>query len=160
MGIKELDKPRNAHCLHCAVNVGCTIYDTRPRECGTFYCAWLFVGDIPDEWRPDESGLVLHFDALANRMEVHVDPERPEAWRAEPYNANLHAWAAASAPDGGQVIIWVGEELFAVLPDRDKALGHLDKGQLIVSHEFLEDGTWFYDIEIMDETDPRLAGVR
>ncbi len=52
MGIKELDKPRNTHCPHCMVNVGCTIYDTRPGECGAFYCTWLYVGDIADYWRP------------------------------------------------------------------------------------------------------------
>jgi hypothetical protein len=160
MGIKALDKPRNTHCPHCTVNVGCTIYETRPRECGMFHCAWLYVGDIPENWRPAESGLVLHFDGPANRMDVHVDPARPDAWRAEAYHPHLRAWAEASAPGGGQVIVWVGEDLFAVLPDRDKALGPLQKGQAIVSHEFMQDGEWFFDIELMDENDPRIAGAR
>ncbi len=30
---------------------------------------------------------------------------------------------------------------------------------MIVSHEYMEDGAWFYDIEVMDEDDPRIAGA-
>lgn len=156
MGVKALDKPRNEHCPHCSLGVGCTIYETRPPACGGFFCAWLFVPDIPDDWRPLQSGLVLHFDAPAKRMEVHVDPERPDAWRAAPYHGQMRAWAAATAREGGQVIVWIGEERFAILPDRDKALGELGPGQMIVSHEFIRDGVWGYDIVVMDENDPRL----
>jgi hypothetical protein len=159
MGIKALDKPRNTHCPHCAINEGCTIYGKRPGECGTFFCTWLYVGDIPDHWRPAESGMVLHFDAQAARMEVHVDPARPDAWRDASFHPYLRAWAEASAPTGGQVIVWVGEDLFAVLPDRDKALGALRDGQMIVSHESVRDSERVYDIEIMDADDPRIAGL-
>lgn len=154
LGIKTLEKPANAHCPHCALSAGCTIYDARPYECRAFHCAWLFVPDIDAAWRPAESGMVLHFDADAGRMQVHVDPERPESWRREPFHSHLRAWAAAAAPDGGQVTVLVGFNVIAILPDRDKALGEVRPGQMIVGRQVQrEDGAWDFESEVIDEPD-------
>jgi hypothetical protein len=59
IGASELGKPYYARCAH--MNKGCTIYETRPKTCRVFRCAWHmgFFGDKPD-YRPDRLGLILH----------------------------------------------------------------------------------------------------
>jgi hypothetical protein len=148
--IATLNKPANTPCPHCALNIGCTIYDARPAECGAFHCAWLFVPDIDEKWRPAESGMVLHFDDAMGRMQVHVDPDRPDAWRREPYHAHLRAWAAASVPTGGQVTVFVGYKVIAILPDRDKELGEVRPGQMLVGQQVLRDGVWDFDAQVVE----------
>jgi hypothetical protein len=40
--VDALAKPPGTWCMHCAPgNGGCTIYDSRPTECRSFYCAWM-----------------------------------------------------------------------------------------------------------------------
>lgn len=38
---------------------GCGIHDVRPRICRTWFCAWRRVANMPDEARPDLSGLLV-----------------------------------------------------------------------------------------------------
>ena len=47
MEIKELKKPMNKWCSHCAKGGGCSIYPTRPAECRTFDCLWLKDESLP-----------------------------------------------------------------------------------------------------------------
>ena len=68
----------------------------------------------------------------------------------------MRAWARASAPERGQVIVWVGEELFAILPDRDKPLGLMRTDELLVSVEYETPVNVIYDIIVMKKDDPRL----
>jgi hypothetical protein len=156
MGIKELEKPRNTVCPHSRDGVCCTIYDARPRECALFYCTWLYAPDLGAHWRPAECGMVLHYDPHSLRMEVHVDEARPQAWREAPFYDELKAWARASAPVRGQVIVWIGEQLTAILPDRDKPLGEMRTDQLLVSMAYQTLAGVSYDIEVMDKDDARL----
>lgn len=54
-----LDKPEYTPCAHLATDVpGCGIYDTRPRECEDFACAYL-RGVLPEVFRPDRSGFIV-----------------------------------------------------------------------------------------------------
>lgn len=156
MGIKELEKPRNTVCPHARDGVCCTIYETRPRECALFYCSWLYTPDLGAHWRPAECGMVLYYDPHSRRMEVHVDEGKPNAWRDAPYYDELKAWARASAPERGQVIVWVGEQLTAILPDRDKPLGEMHTDELLVSVEYETPVNVIYDIVVMNKDDPRL----
>lgn len=157
MGIKALDKPRNTACPHCAEHVGCTIYETRPPECAGFFCVWLYNPGLGDHWRPAQSGLVLHFDAKASRMEIHVDPDRPSAWAESPYYEEMRAWSAASMPSRGQVIVWEHEDIIAILPDRAERLGPMRQDQLLVTHESQGPDGLEYEVLIMDADDPRIA---
>lgn len=51
----EIQKPAGATCRHC-MN-GCTIYDTRPTVCRTYYCGWRQLEIFSEDWRPDKSGV-------------------------------------------------------------------------------------------------------
>jgi hypothetical protein len=159
MGIKALEKPRNTPCVHCAEGVGCSIYIARPPECAGFFCVWLYNPNLGEHWRPAESGLVLHFDEKASRMEIHVDPARPGAWAEAPFYDEMRAWSAASMPNRGQVIVWENEDLIAILPTRADRLGPMRQDQMLVTHESQGANGLEYEVLIMDQDDPRIAAV-
>jgi hypothetical protein len=55
-----ITKAPNTACRHCADtrctgtgHAGCAVYETRPKVCRDFYCAWRLLPDIPETWRPD-----------------------------------------------------------------------------------------------------------
>ena len=56
---KELQKLAGVDCEHLSPRGGCAIYDQRPQGCRDFLCAWRQIPDMPDDWRPDRSGVLV-----------------------------------------------------------------------------------------------------
>jgi hypothetical protein len=83
--IDELTKPRLEWCRHCVGHSRCGIYEQRPPTCREFYCGYRLDPDLDDRWKPSTSKLLVTFEADANRIVIHVDPTRPDAWRKEPF---------------------------------------------------------------------------
>lgn len=54
--VPEFNKPERVTCTKCASS--CTIYNTRPKSCATFECAWL-QGKMSDDDRPDKIGIMV-----------------------------------------------------------------------------------------------------
>ena len=54
----ELQKPPGVPCVHCELTQGCRIYAERPAPCRTFECGWRVLPFIPDDLRPDLSGIL------------------------------------------------------------------------------------------------------
>jgi hypothetical protein len=54
----EFKKPAGTQCSHLGPR-GCEIHAVRPHICRTWFCAWRRVADMPDEARPDRSGLLV-----------------------------------------------------------------------------------------------------
>jgi hypothetical protein len=116
IGVKELEKPRGAWCVHCEVEKGCTIHSVRPKVCRSYACRFLVDADLDDIWRPSQCGLVINTDR--RRVVVNVDTDRAEAWRKEPYYSTFKRWSRSALP-GWPVYISIGDEVIAVYPDRD-----------------------------------------
>ncbi len=57
--IPDLHKPAYTKCEHCIENVGCNIYNNRPRCCRGFNCAWLQNVGAPIELRPDKCKIIF-----------------------------------------------------------------------------------------------------
>jgi len=136
-----LGKPMNVMCPHCIPGQGCGIRETRPEVCRHFHCVWLMDGNLGEEWQPERCHMVLWLDLDGRRFNVNVDQDHPDVWRAEPYYAQLKSLAAFSLPRGGQVVVYVGRNLFVILPDRHVELGIVEPGEYI----FIEDkgdGQW------------------
>ena len=57
----EIQKVSASRCRNCGT-VGCTIYDTRPQVCRAFHCGWQRTADIPADWRPDISGVMVELE--------------------------------------------------------------------------------------------------
>lgn len=130
--IVELNKPPGVWCPHAIRGKGCGAYDTRPEVCRVFSCNWLGQPNLDDAWRPDRCGFILHTrtDAM---LSVLVEPSKPDAWRRQPYYAQLRAWAqeAMDAGHGGLVVVSIGPRMIVVLPHRDVDLGPLGPGHKI-----------------------------
>lgn len=109
----SLGKPPRKWCTHFRRGKGCDIYEDRPNECRGFNCGWLLTPALPDEWRPDRAGFLLHQDA--GRVIVEVDPSTPQAWKKAPFETTLRGWAAA----GTEVVVLVADKgLRLGTPDR------------------------------------------
>ncbi len=131
--VPELDKPAGKWCPHIAQGAGCGIHATRPDVCRAFFCQWIENHDLGPEWKPERSKFVLSIYPGSNSLAVTVDPGAPQAWKQEPYYRNLRRWAAAALAQGDQVLVFVGDQATAILPDRDEPLGTLQPGDRIVS---------------------------
>ena len=112
--IDALSKPANDWCAHCVAGRGCAIYVDRPQLCRDFLCLWMTKPDLPEEFDPLTSHMMIYEQGA--QVTVLVDPDFPDAWRAEPHHGRLRQWAAAVEPKGGYVIVFVGDEVYKVRP--------------------------------------------
>ena len=105
LAVTEIKKPAGAWCEHCAVGEGCKIYERRPASCGEFACMWL-LSDGWEDLRPDRSGVIFHHRAEhPERIEVHCDLHRPEAWD----RGDAKKLVQAILAKGLDVLVIVGE---------------------------------------------------
>ena len=119
--VEALAKPPQVWCQHCEIGVGCKIYQVRPDECQTFYCGWVLDGRIGEEWRPAKCRMVVKFEPA--RIVIHVDKDRKDAWRREPWNTQIRRWAEAAMAKNGEVIVWEGKDAVLVFPNSERRLG-------------------------------------
>lgn len=57
----DFQKPPGTPCVHLASH-GCSIHAERPHICRTWFCAWRRIAAMPDEARPDRSGILVSLD--------------------------------------------------------------------------------------------------
>ena len=98
--------------------------------------------------------MVIAYEDDQNRIAIHVDPGRSGIWQQEPYYTDIKNWAIAAGQNEGQVIVWQGSNVIAVLPDREKSLGHIRADQLIVTSEKMTRQGKVWDVFIVDAGDP------
>lgn len=55
----ELVKLPGVKCQHLAKTGGCSIYQSRPQTCRTWYCMWRYMPLLDEEWRPDMKGIMI-----------------------------------------------------------------------------------------------------
>jgi hypothetical protein len=135
MGVIELDKPMGVWCEHCDVGTGCRIYETRPRSCEVFNCAFLTLDILTEAWRPSKCKIVVAAELEGKMLAAHVDPSRPYAWKAEPYYGQLKRWARLAVPKRHQVVVCIGRRVIVILPDRDVDLGVVGDDEVVVTRE-------------------------
>lgn len=121
MIIPELNKSGNVWCQHCDVGRGCSIYADRPQTCQTFFCRYLTDPTLNEEWHPLRAHFLLRREN--NFLVVQTDPQRPDAWKREPYRSALHNHARALYPRGARIIVKIGERAIVILPDDEVDFG-------------------------------------
>jgi hypothetical protein len=62
--IEVLAKPAGVLCRH-STGVACGIYQDRPEACVRWHCLWRKIGALPDELRPDRSGVMFAVETSA-----------------------------------------------------------------------------------------------
>lgn len=132
MGIDALEKPRGSWCTNCDASKGCKIYETKPQECTDFQCGYITNPNLGEEWKPNHSKIIILPEDGGNRIAAHVDTSRPDAWKKEPYYSTLKEWARRGVPTGGQFIVYVGDRVFMILPDKDVDLGIIGKDERVI----------------------------
>jgi hypothetical protein len=58
----EVQKISGAVCRNCS-DAGCAIYEARPQVCRNYYCGWRRLTLLPDDWRPDKSGVFVELES-------------------------------------------------------------------------------------------------
>jgi hypothetical protein len=156
--VSALQKPHGVWCEHCAIGAGCRIYDRRPGECRSFNCGFLQLDYLTEEWRPANSKIVIVAELDGSRIAAHVDPDRPGSWRREPYYSQLKEWSRLGARNRRQVVVYVRNRVFVILPDKEVDLGTLANDELIVTQEFTNQrGEKTLHAVKMKKDDPRAA---
>lgn len=75
--VEELNKKENEWCSECKNN-SCSIYETRPVACSTYYCEWA-LGNVPIELKPDIVGVM--FEKVSdNVLGLYITPEKTLTW--------------------------------------------------------------------------------
>ncbi len=144
LGIVELAKPHQAACPNCDAGKGCRIYVDRPASCRNFVCAYLLTPYVAEHWKPATSKMVLEVDVETQRISVHVDAARKEAWRREPYYSDIKRWATTNDIQGGWIVVYQGLDAVVVSANRDQNIGPVGPGQMISVYEtFDADGAKF-----------------
>ena len=155
LSVAELEKPRGTWCTHCDQNRGCLTYDTRPASCRGFYCGYLRLEQLDERWKPAKAKFLINFEEAGNRIVIHADASRPDAWRAEPFYKTIKSWARNAQSEGSMVLVWAGSRATIVLPDRDKDLGDVREDQLIVPVERQTPRGIEIDYELVEPNSPR-----
>lgn len=124
IAVTALDKPPGTWCPHCVRGTGCSIYETRPTECRTFYCHWMLEKGLTADWKPDKAKFAL-VTSEGGHMTAFVDPGFPGAWRASPYFETLKRWSleGARANPARIVSVRIGTRGIVILPDREIDIG-------------------------------------
>lgn len=68
--IHDIPSKIGEYCQYC--NKGCTIRDTRPKECSTYQCMWSQMENVGNELRPDQCGIIfdrITDDVITARLE-------------------------------------------------------------------------------------------
>lgn len=66
---EDMVKLPNVDCEHLISGGGCRIYQNRPNTCAKWYCAWRYIPNIGENWRPDISGALMDFNSDATPKE-------------------------------------------------------------------------------------------
>jgi len=69
----EFQKLPGKPCAHLCAQ-GCAIHETRFPVCRAYHCGWRYLAGLPDDWRPDKSGVLVDFQS--DDLPPHY-PKRP-----------------------------------------------------------------------------------
>jgi hypothetical protein len=68
-------KPADQVCENLMAKGGCKIYTKRPSVCQDWHCAWRFMAQLDESWRPDISGIMLRSDENGIIFQPIRDPK-------------------------------------------------------------------------------------
>lgn len=132
--IAELDKPAGDVCANLKPGGGCRIYPDRPNACRVFHCSWRSWDEVPDDWRPDETGFVLGGKLAPGRyLAITADPARPFSWRDPAYLPTLQGWARRAAEIGSEVVVFIEKRVIILRDGGEEDLGVIAPDEVLVS---------------------------
>jgi hypothetical protein len=130
--VRTLNKPPGKWCEFCSTKQGCDIWPTRPNECRDYYCEYLKQDWIGEEWYPLKSRMIIALMNKGEKLVINVDPQRPDAWRKEPYYSTIKRWAAGAANTGRNVVIQIGQHFHVIFPNHDQDMGMVAEDECLI----------------------------
>lgn len=123
----ELNKPAGQWCEHCKPgHGGCSIHETRPHICRSYFCGWMLTKNVGEEWYPLTCHMVLSLGVFngINTVTVTVDPNYPSMWKERPYYAQLKQMAyrglRVTEPKNISLVhVRVSNRVWLIMPDKD-----------------------------------------
>lgn len=95
-------------CYFIEIGKGCTIYNDRPKDpCKDFSCGWLDIDSMPDEFKPENSGVIMYHKFILDHFywSIVPAPNKP--------SPELLTWAIIYALSNNQNIVWlIGEKYY------------------------------------------------
>ena len=155
LGIVELNKPHQTVCPNCNAGRSCRIYADRPQSCRNFVCAYLLTPLVPEYWKPAASKMVLEIDVRTQRISVHVDAARKDAWKREPYYSDIKRWAANNAIQAGWIVVYQGLDAIVVSATRDQNIGPVGPDQMISVVERFDDSGRTFHAAVVNKSEAR-----
>lgn len=97
MGIKHerLEKPTNKLCPYCVPSKGCSVYEDRPSPCSGWYCGWRMLGQLPQDWRPDLSGVVIWPQTDTPEEASVIILDKSKIFLTQEFATVIAAWASS-----------------------------------------------------------------
>jgi hypothetical protein len=88
-------------CFFLEINKGCRDYENRPENpCKNFKCGWLTIDDMPEEFKPEKSGVIMHV-VKENNITFCSLTKAPN----DP-NADFLSWAISFVASKGLNLFW------------------------------------------------------
>ena len=162
LAVQEIQKPAWTLCTKCDEGQGCRIYDARPAQCRLFNCHFLTNSGLREQWRPSKSRIVVVVAADGMRIGAHVDPDRPGAWRREPFYSTLKEWARKAAQTPGllgQVLVSIGKHTIVILPDRNVDVGSVEDDEVVITEALPGPSGLLLDAFKIKRDDPRAQHI-
>jgi hypothetical protein len=135
VAVTDLHKQPGVWCPHCVRSKGCGIYETRPKDCRTFFCHWMVEKGLSPEWKPERAKFALV--TTTNGVTAFVDPGFPGAWRVAPFYETLKRWAVEGlrAASGLRIVtVRIGARVIVVLPNREVDMGPVGPDEMLRLH--------------------------
>jgi hypothetical protein len=88
-------------CFFVEIGKGCKDYKNRPDEpCKSFECGWITIDEMPEEFKPEQSGVILVFKNNNNNpyMVITKAPNNP--------TSSFLSWAINFAMSKKLNILW------------------------------------------------------
>jgi hypothetical protein len=97
-----------------------------------FLCGWLVNPRFGSEWKPAKSKMIITVAEDGNGIDFQCDPGYPQAWRRDPYYAQIVRLAAVAAEEGGRITITIGRRMTIISPAGELPLGEVGEGDELV----------------------------
>lgn len=102
----------------------------RPAECRAFHCLWLIDLRFGEHWKPSKSKLVV--TTSEDGPEIRCDPTFPDAWRKQPFRAEIGNLATSGEAHDVSALVIVEERMILMAQNHEFDLGVVGADERIV----------------------------
>jgi hypothetical protein len=124
--VPMLSKPAGKWCTHCKPGNGCSIWETRPDFCQSFFCRYMLDANLGPEWKPDLCKFVMSYQPNGT-FAVTCDHGFRHAWKQEPYYSAIKRMALQLLNNGITLYVVDGVSKIIVTPDDDVVVGGINE---------------------------------